>query len=114
MAKPNSDFCTRTDISSFIKKTNDEPSIVPSSGISSPITNVVVIVSKGITFYRIAKYSNLMKCKKKAEALPLITPESREIYSREIKNIEIMANQATLSNLDNVSKFVIEIIPCEL
>ncbi len=55
-----------------------------------------------------------MKCKKKAEALPLITPESREIYSREIKNIEIMANQATLSNLDNVSKFVIEIIPCEL
>ena len=40
--------------------------------------------------------------------------ESREIYSREMKNIEIMANQATLSNLDNVSKFVIEIIPCEL
>ena len=72
-AKPNSDFCTRADISSFIKKTNAEPSIVPSSGISSPITNVVVIVSKGITFYRIAKYSNLMKCKKEAKVLPLIT-----------------------------------------
>ena len=37
-----------------------------------------------------------------------------KLYSKEIKNIEIMANQATLSNLDNVSKFVIEIIPCEL
>ena len=42
-AKPNSDFCSRTDISSFIRKTKAEPSIVPSNGISSPIINVVVI-----------------------------------------------------------------------
>lgn len=32
----------------------------------------------------------------------------------EKNNKEIIGNQATLSNLDNVSKFVIEIIPCEL
>ena len=87
MAKPNSDFCTRTDISSFIKKTNAEPSIVPSSGISSPITNVVVIVSKGITFYRIAKYSNLMKCKKKAEALPYIAKHNTD-KKRDLPNYE--------------------------
>ena len=42
-AKPNSDFCSRTDISSFIIKTKAELSIVPSSGISRPIINVVVI-----------------------------------------------------------------------
>ena len=34
-------------------------------------------------------------CKGNCCSLFLITPESREIYSREIKNIEIMANQAT-------------------
>ena len=44
-AKPNSDFCNRADISSFMKNTKAEPSIVPSSGINSPIINVVVIVS---------------------------------------------------------------------
>ena len=38
-------FCTRADISSFMKNTKAEPSIVPSSGINSPIINVVVIVS---------------------------------------------------------------------
>ena len=42
-AKPRSDFCTHGEISSFMKKTNAAPSIVPSSGISSPIINVVVI-----------------------------------------------------------------------
>ena len=42
-ANPSSDFCSRTDISSRIMKTKVEPSIVPSSGISSPIINVVVI-----------------------------------------------------------------------
>ena len=41
-AKPNSDFCSRADISSFMKNTKAEPSIVPSSGISSPMVNVVV------------------------------------------------------------------------
>ena len=39
----NSVFCTRGDISSFIKKTKDEPNIVPSSGINSPMINVVAI-----------------------------------------------------------------------
>ena len=43
-AKPNSDFCNRTDISSRIKNTNAEPSIVPNSGINSPMINVVVII----------------------------------------------------------------------
>ena len=42
-AKPNNDFCNRADISSRIKNTKAEPSIVPSSGINNPITNVVVI-----------------------------------------------------------------------
>ena len=42
-AKPKSDFCNLADISSFIKNTKADPSIVPSSGISSPIINVVVI-----------------------------------------------------------------------
>ena len=42
-AKPNNDFCSRADISSFIKKTKAEPSIVPNSGIRSPIIIVVVI-----------------------------------------------------------------------
>ena len=68
-AKPKSVFCTRGDMSSFMKKTNAEPSIVPNSGISSPIPNVVVIVCKGMTFYRIAQYPNQMKCKKRAKAL---------------------------------------------
>ena len=42
-AKPSKDFCIRADISSFMKNTKAEPSIVPSSGISSPMINVVVI-----------------------------------------------------------------------
>jgi hypothetical protein len=46
-AKPSSDFCSRTDIPSRIMKTKAEPAIVPSSGISSPITNVIVIGCKG-------------------------------------------------------------------
>ena len=45
-AKPSNVFCNRTDISSRIKNTKAEPSIVPSSGISSPIINVVVIGGK--------------------------------------------------------------------
>ena len=49
-AKPNSDFCNRADISSFIKNTKAEPSIVPSNGISSPMINVVVIGCKINTF----------------------------------------------------------------
>lgn len=42
-AKPNNDFCSRMDISSFIKNTKAEPSIVPNSGIRSPM--VIVIIS---------------------------------------------------------------------
>ena len=42
-ANPNNNFCNRTDISSFIRKTNAEPSIVPNSGSRIPIINVVVI-----------------------------------------------------------------------
>ena len=42
-AKPNNDFCNRSDISFFIKNTKAEPSIEPSSGISNPIINVVAI-----------------------------------------------------------------------
>lgn len=42
-AKPNNDFCSRTDISSFIKNTKAEPSIVPNSGIRSPM--IIVIIS---------------------------------------------------------------------
>ena len=60
-AKPSNDFCNRAEISSFMKNTKAEPSIVPSSGISSPIINVVVIVCKGIIIYGIMQYSNLMK-----------------------------------------------------
>ena len=50
-AKPNNVFCSRADISSFMKNTKAEPSIVPSSGISSPIINVVVIGCKINTFF---------------------------------------------------------------
>ena len=41
-AKPNSDFCNRTDISPRIKNTKAEPSIVPSNGIRRPIINVAI------------------------------------------------------------------------
>ena len=43
-AKPNNDFCTRADISSFIRKTNAEPNIVPNSGINSPMISVVITI----------------------------------------------------------------------
>lgn len=36
-AKPNSDFCKRGDMSFFMKKTNEAPSIVPNNGINNPI-----------------------------------------------------------------------------
>ncbi|MBQ7686660.1 MAG: hypothetical protein IJT28_05465, partial [Bacteroidaceae bacterium] len=47
-AKPSNVFCNRTDISPRIKNTKAEPSIVPSSGINSPIINVVVIYHLGL------------------------------------------------------------------
>ena len=50
-AKPSSDFCSRADISFRIKNTKAEPSIVPSSGINSPIINVVVIVCKDTKYF---------------------------------------------------------------
>ena len=40
-ANPSSDFCTRGDISSFIRKTKAAPSMVPSRGMSSPRTNAI-------------------------------------------------------------------------
>ena len=43
-AKPNNDFCRRTDISSFMKKTKAAPSIVPSKGISKPTNRTVIRV----------------------------------------------------------------------
>jgi hypothetical protein len=57
-AKPSSDFCRRTDISLRIKKTKAEPSMVPSSGISSPMVKVVLIGGK-VTKSR-------AKCKRKS------------------------------------------------
>ena len=42
-AKPSKDFCNLADISFFIKNTKAEPSIVPSSGISSPMISVVIL-----------------------------------------------------------------------
>ena len=41
-AKPSNVFYSLTDISFFMKNTKAEPSIVPSSGISSPMINVVI------------------------------------------------------------------------
>ena len=43
-AKPSNDFCSRMDIPSFIKNTKAEPSIVPNSGIRSPMIIVVISV----------------------------------------------------------------------
>ena len=43
-AKPSNDFCSRMDISSFIKNTKAEPSSVPNSGIRSPMIIVVISV----------------------------------------------------------------------
>ena len=60
-AKPSSVFCNRIDISSFIKNTKAEPSIVPSSGINSPMVNVVVIGCKDTSFSGNIQYSKYMK-----------------------------------------------------
>ena len=60
-AKPNNDFCSRADISSRMKNTKAEPSIVPSSGISSPMINVVVIGCKDTSFICIIQYLNHIK-----------------------------------------------------
>ena len=46
-AKPNNAFCTRTGIWSFMKKTNAEPSIVPSSGKSNPMAIVSIYALRG-------------------------------------------------------------------
>ena len=43
-AKPNSHFCMRTDISSLIRKTKAEPSIVPNRGINNPMTITVILL----------------------------------------------------------------------
>jgi hypothetical protein len=51
-AKPSSDFCTRADMSFFIKKTNAAPSVVPSRGISNPI---VIFIS---VFFPLQRYKN--------------------------------------------------------
>jgi hypothetical protein len=46
-AKPSKNFCNNSDISSFIRKTNADPSIVPSNGINNPMINMVTICCKG-------------------------------------------------------------------
>ena len=43
-AKPSRVFCTRSDMSPFMKKTNAEPSMVPSNGMSRPIAMVLIII----------------------------------------------------------------------
>ena len=43
-AKPSSAFCSLTDISPFIIKTKADPSMVPSKGMSNPITRMVMTV----------------------------------------------------------------------
>ena len=40
-AKPSSDFWSRGDISSRMRKTNAAPSMVPNKGMSSPIANAI-------------------------------------------------------------------------
>ena len=40
-AKPSNVFCKRGDISSFIRKTNAAPSMVPNRGMSNPKINVI-------------------------------------------------------------------------
>jgi hypothetical protein len=40
-ANPSSDFCNRTDISFFMRKTKDAPNIVPNNGMSSPMINAI-------------------------------------------------------------------------
>ena len=53
-AKPSRDFCRRSGISPFIKKTKAEPSMVPMSGMSSPRASDV-IMSGEIKLYAVAK-----------------------------------------------------------
>ena len=42
-AKPSNDLRSGSDISSFMKNTKAEPSIVPSSGMRSPASSVIVV-----------------------------------------------------------------------
>ena len=51
-AKPNNVFCRRGDISSFMKNTKAEPSMVPSRGMNSPTVSGVIVVCK-ILVYRL-------------------------------------------------------------
>ena len=44
-AKPSKVFCNLTDISSFMKNTKAEPSMVPSRGINSPTMSVIIFFS---------------------------------------------------------------------
>jgi len=46
-AKPSNVFCSLTDISSFMKNTKAEPSIVPSSGINKPMINIIMLQRYG-------------------------------------------------------------------
>ena len=55
-AKPNNDFCSRADISSFIKNTKAEPSIVPNSGMRSP-TIIVAVISVIFFFFTMQRYN---------------------------------------------------------
>ena len=41
-AKPNNDFCSSPDISFRVRNTTEEPSTMPSIGISRPITSVIM------------------------------------------------------------------------
>ena len=43
-ANPNSVFCTRGDKSSFMKKTNAAPSMVPNRGMSKPMARVMGVM----------------------------------------------------------------------
>ena len=60
-AKPNNVFCNRADISSFIMNTKAEPSIVPNSGIRSPM--IIVVVISVIVFYLLVTMQRLCKTK---------------------------------------------------
>ena len=60
-AKPNNDFCSRADISSFIKNTKADPSIVPNSGMRSP-TIIVVIISVIFFFLFVCYDAKIQLC----------------------------------------------------
>ena len=72
IAKSNSDFCTRTDISSFIRKTNAEPNIVPGNEISNPFINVVVITRCKILLFLGICNIKADKCERRVETLTYI------------------------------------------